>query len=245
MITPKLSGRILENLIFFIFAILCLVSWYFYKPQITGFWNSGVNKIVELSTSLFSSKKDTELVNTVPPQNNTVIPPYNKTISVKDCGTTNSPDLKNKNTYENNAVLNCLGVSALSCGNAKAVFANDLFPNMIQIVGSEGADQNVCNFKLSYGADSTLVDIDGNKLAGQYISCPLSIVKAIDETKTPTLFTAASIDNLNKYASQIYFYGTLGVFMENNMDKNRIQALGCSGDYIDSMIASYRKMQSN
>jgi hypothetical protein len=137
-------------------------------------------------------------------------------------------------------VLNCLGVSALRCENAKAILSNSLFPTIFQIV----RNQNTCNFRLSYGAESTLVDITGKKLALQYISCPVSIVKAISETQSTQSFSNPSTDNPSKYASEIYLYATLGLFIENNIDKAKIEAQGCGGDYIDTVLAGYRNMQS-
>ena len=176
--------------------------------------------------------------NFVVPQNNPIIKP---TISVvKDCGIGTAPDLKNPFTYENNAVLNCLGNSALHCEEARVVLKNDLFPTVFQIVRDKNADQDICRFKLSYAEESALIDVTGKKLALQYVMCPIDIVKAINETKTTSSVNVPNTNNPSKYASQIYFYGTLGLFIENNVDKNKIQSLGCSGPYIDSVIASYK-----
>lgn len=249
----KPSRKILGGLIFIVIVISCGLSWYFYNPQIINFWNSGVESSEELSFNswnwLINNFKKTFGINQV--QNNPVMP-QNDTVEkkiveeivpTKDCGTTDSPDLKNPLLYESDAVLICLGNSALHCTDSKAILKDPLFPTIFQIVKNRNAS-DACNFKLSYGADSVLIDITGNKLAGQSISCPLNIVKALDETKKPPLFTIPSLDNLGEYASQIYFYGTLGLFIENGIDKNKIQTLGCSGDYIDSVIASYQKMQS-
>ncbi|OGI93596.1 hypothetical protein A3A03_00805 [Candidatus Nomurabacteria bacterium RIFCSPLOWO2_01_FULL_40_18] len=172
--------------------------------------------------------------NTASVLNNPVIA---NTAIVKDCGIGTTPDLKNPLTYQNDAVLACLGNSALRCENAKANLNDALFPTNFQIIKNE--DGQSCNFKLSYKPDSTLVDATGQKLAGQYISCPISIVKVLDETKSTPSFSAPSTENLGKYASQIYFYGTLGLFMETNVNKSQIQSLGCSGPYIDTVIASY------
>ncbi|MBI2627311.1 hypothetical protein HYW72_00065 [Candidatus Nomurabacteria bacterium] len=231
----KSPKRILENLIFIIVALICLVSWYFYRPQIINFWNSGVDKIAEFSGSLFGSKPSVEI--SIGEDNNGFIP---NAVNMKDCGGTVAPDIKNPSTYNNNSVLTCLGNSALRCENAKAVLKDDLFPDIFQII----KNQKTCNFKLSFGEDNALIDATGKKLAFQYITCPIDIVKALDESnpKSP-IFKLPNKNDLGKYASQIYFYGTLGVFMENNLDKNKIQNLGCSGSYIDSVIASYRKME--
>lgn len=221
------------DLVFIVIGLICVASWYFYSPQIINFWNSGINKITELTISYFGAKTDTETVNTIAKNNPILTPTLN---IVRDCGVGTTPDLKNPLTYENDTVLTCLGNSALRCENARAVLKDDLFPTVFQII----KNQETCNFRLSYGQDSTLVDITGKKLAGQYISCPLNIVKAIDNTNstTPKFITPSETD-LSKYASQIYFYGTLGLFVENNLDQNKIQALGCNGEYIQSMIASY------
>lgn len=159
--------------------------------------------------------------------------------AVKDCGVSVAPDPKNPRAYGDDAVLTCLGNSVLRCEDAQAVLKDTLFPTIFQII----KDQNACNFKLSYGEDSALTDITGKKLAGQSILCPVGIVKTIDETKKVPLFNAPSRNNPGLYASQIYFYGTLGLFIENNVDQNKIQALGCRGEFISSVIASYRKMQ--
>ena len=162
------------------------------------------------------------------------------TLPAKTCGTSTASDMKNPFSYENDAVLICLGDSASRCEDARAVFSDDLFPTIFQIMRDRSADQNICRFRLSYGADSALVDVIGGTLAGRYISCPLDIVKAINESdpQSPT-FESPSIDNPGKYAGQIYFYGILGVFMENDADPSKIKDLGCSGPYIDSIVASY------
>ena len=46
-------------------------------------------------------------------------------------------------------------------------------------------------------------------------------------------------DNLTQYGFDIYFYTTLGLFIDNNFDKTKISELGCSGDYIQSVIESH------
>lgn len=299
----KLSRKVLENLIFIIIAIACVLSWYFYRPQIINFWNSGVKSSQEFSVSSWNSLEDFSVNSwnlledfssnswnslasnfkkiSLPSfkfpsfsfsnifgnknkqasddlavsQDNTISTPEVKALAknteVKDCGTTTAPDLKNKNTYENDSVLNCLGNGAMRCENTRAVLKDNLFPTIFQIIQNKNQDQNTgqqnCNFKLSYGEDSTLIDKTGKKLAGQYISCPISVVKAIDDTNptSPKFIPIQSgKTNLSKYASQIYFYGTLGIFMESSVDKNTIQDMGCSGPFIDSVIASY-KMQNN
>ena len=159
---------------------------------------------------------------------------------VKNCGVGTAPDLKKPLTYEGDAVLTCLGNSALTCEDVKAILKDPLFPTIFQVIKKEDS----CSFKLSYASDSTLVDKTGEHLAGQYITCPLSIVKALDETKKPPVFNTPNMDNASKYASQIYFYGTLGLFIENNVEKSKILNAGCNGSFIDSVVASYNKIQS-
>src|SRR3989338_5085395 len=224
---------------------LVFAGW-FYRASLMNFWNSGVSKVKGFSVSLFGPKTTANTANTLPtpppippqvPQNNsTAVKPI---VSIRDCGIGIAPDMKKPATYQNDGVLTCLGNSAFNCIDAKAVLNDVLFPTVVQIIKTETG----CNFKLSYAADSTLVDATEAKLSGQYISCPLSIVKSVDESKKVAVFNFPSTDNLSKYAGQIYFYGTLGVFMETNLDRNKIQSFGCSGFYIDSVIASFRKMQ--
>jgi len=242
----KKSGSFWPNFIFVIIGIVCVVSWYFYHPQITSFWNSTMDKLPDFSMPSFNFDKITGLFGGS--KDEVVAPPTNPVVKpvvdiIKDCGIGTAPNLKEPLTYQNDPVLTCLGDSALRCESAKAILQDVYFPTIFQITQSQNAGQDICSFKLSYGADSTLTDATGKKLAGQYIACPIDIVKAIDETKTPSLFSIPSISNPSRYASQVYFYGTLGLFIENNMDKDRIQALGCSGDYISSIVASYNKTQ--
>jgi hypothetical protein len=264
------------NLIFILFGLFCIVSWYFYQPQITSFWNSGVEKSQRLSMDSWNSLADFSTNSWVSLKEFSVsswdsyanifkqisfpalkMPsiklPYLGTADnsatqegvganiVKDCGTGLSPQVKNL-ASENNPVLTCLGASALKCENAKGILKDDFFPTIFEITKSGDS----CNFKLSYGADSSLIDITGKKLSGQYISCPINIVKAIDDTKPANpQFIAPEKTDLSKYAAQIYFYGTLVLFVESNLDQNRIQELGCRGDYVQSVIASYNLSQKN
>jgi hypothetical protein len=156
--------------------------------------------------------------------------------NVTNCGSGVAPKLGVLSSYENNIELACLGSSALNCVNAVGLIKDDFLPTIFEITKLKDS----CNFKLSYPADSTLTDITGKKLAGQSISCPISIVKAIDTTNATTpKFIAPSKTDLSKYASDIYFYGTLGLFLENNIDPAKIEAAGCSGDYIASVIAGF------
>ncbi len=246
--TPSFSAEKVKK-IFLIIGIVVIIGGlgfavWFYRAPLLSFWNSGTAKVSGFFGSLFSPKPAantenktpvSELPPAKPVQTNT--PPV---VTVKNCGTSLAPDLKKPSTYQNNATLNCLADSALRCENAKAVLTDPLFPTVFQVVKNETS----CDFQLSYPADSVLVDATGAKLSGQYITCPISAVKAVDETKKPPTFSAPSVNDLGKYAGQIYFYGTLGVFIETNLDQSKIRSVGCSGAYIDSVISSYRKMQS-
>ncbi len=256
------------DLVFVIMGLFCAVFWYFYQPQVTDLWNRGVKSLQELSVfkfklptlgsqpfefpslnlpsfdfkfpsvdfgSIFYANKK-QLVN------NIVASIPKEIIKIKNCGVGVSPKLDTPSLYLNDPVLACLGASAVNCENAQARLKDDFFPTIFEIIKLP----NACNFKLSYEIDSILTDITGKKLALQHISCPLSIVKAIDNINPTTpQFISPDKTNLSNYASQIYFYGILGLFVENKLDQNKIQALGCNGDYINSVIASYQQMQSN
>lgn len=246
-----------------IVGLLCIVSWYFYRPQIINFWNSSVASSQELSVNSWNSVEQfsinswnsleqfsinswNSLINSlknihIPSFSLPSTPVAQPVAQVKDCGTMNTAlKFGIPSTYENNSVLSCLGKSAINCENAKGTLTDDFFPTIFEIIKLP----NSCDFKLSYPSDSTLIDITGKKLAWQYISCPLNIVKAIDNTNPAApQFIASDKTDLSKYASQIYFYGTLGLFVENNLDQNKIKNLGCQGEYIQSMIASYNLAQ--
>lgn len=244
-ISKSSSGEKKILLILVVIALIVSAVWYFYRAQVIEIWDS---LSASYSMPSVTDDSDTAVVpdTTMPVVDNnvtdTMVTPAAPVVLAKDCGTSASPDLKNSKTYKDNAVLNCLGNSALSCEEANAVLTDALFPNMMEIVKDQNT--NTCNFRLSYSNDSKLTDANGNILAGQYISCPLSIVKMIDDSKpSAPVFKAPTLTDVNKYAGQIYLYGTLGVFMENNVDINKIQALGCTGNYINSVIMSYQKTQ--
>jgi hypothetical protein len=224
---------VLRALLVLVIAGLIFSVW-FYRVPLKDAWASVMGNIKELP-AMFGSKEETPEV-----KNNPVnTPPVAKSTenTITDCGVTGAPDLKNPLTYRDNSVLNCLGNNALSCGLAKATLNHSLFPTLVEITK---AGDNACNFRLSYAADSTLVDGSGNKLAGQYIMCPVAAVKMVDESSKTLAFKEPTKNDPSKYGSQMYFYGTLGVFMEQNVDKSKILSLGCSGSYIDSVIASYK-----
>lgn len=227
---------------------------YFYRKEVSNMWGKAMASLPEFSmpsfdfkkiTGIFGGDKDNSEAATAPNANQVtapaapvvpVIPP------TKDCGTSVSPDLKDTSTYQN-GVLTCLGNSALSCTPAKAVLTDGLFPTNFEIV-RKSAEQATCDFKLSYAENSVLTDRTGSKLAGQYIMCPLSAVKMVEEKAKTLTFKSPDVSNPSLYAGQIYFYGTLGLFMEQNVEKSKILSTGCSGPYIDSVIASYKARQN-
>ena len=236
------SKSYLGNIIFVLVGAGCIFLWWFYNPQITSFWNSSVSSVGKLSFSSFSfGKKDATLVATQQTQTLNANKIENPENAVKNCGISSAPDLKDPKTYENSSVLDCLGKSALLCENAIATLQDPLFPTVFQVVKNN--NEATCSFALSYPPDSILADGTGKKLASQYVSCPMTVVKAVNETKKVAAFNAPNTNNPILYASQIYFYGTLGLFMETNLDQKKIQDLGCGGTYIDSFVASYHNMK--
>lgn len=212
---------------------LCLAVFYFYRPQVLGLperamagWSSFSGKI-----SGWMQKEET-----FEPKGEK-IPAVSAVLgrNAADCGATNSPDRKKPASFFEDAVLECLGVHATECTEATGTINDALFPTRFRVMRG-----NVCKFELSYQANSALRNVFGKKLAGRNIICPISAVKTIDETdpKNPML-KAAKTDNPGEYAADMYFYATLGVFIENNFDQKKIENLGCSGSFIKSMIESY------
>ncbi len=224
-----------------LFGAFLFVAFYFYRPQ-----NAILpSKMTEIFNSIMIR------VNNLVPKKETIPPvvvteeiPKTPVVVVTtpiNCGITNSPDRKNPSSYLTDNALKCLGVSALNCINAEGTINDTLFPTSFKIIDKD----NVCKFELSYKEDSALVDVQGKKLALRNVSCPLSVVKTIDETDPKNiLFKTANVNNPVVYATDIYFYGTLGLFMENNFDQNKIERLGCNGTFIGSMIESYKLMKS-
>ena len=139
--------------------------------------------------------------------------------TVVDCGTSIAPKLDTPATYENNATLSCLAQSAINCQNAKGTLTDDFFPTVFEVSNA----QSFCTYKLSYPADSTLSDNSGEKLANQSLTCPVNIVKGMDDSNPSAVkFLDPDKTDLGKYGSEMYFYGTLGLFIQNNLDKNKI-----------------------
>jgi hypothetical protein len=194
-----------------------------------GFFINSWNSLASNFKKLATKTPESPVVNNV--KNNAVV-----ATTVKNCGTSIAPKLDTPSLTVNDPVLACLGASALHCENATGVLENNFFPTIFEITKSS----NSCNFKLSYAKNSALSDVTGKKLASQFVSCPLGIVKAVDTTNPAVpKFINPNLADMNKYGSEIYFYGSIGLFLQNNLDKSKIQNLGCSGSYIDTMIASY------
>lgn len=211
-------------------------AW-FYQASVLGLWDSLMNpEMAAIETTTPTPVPDfaPEVIPTP------ILEPTPLPVALKDCGTMGvALKLGTSATYEKDSALVCLGASALVCENAKVIIKDELFPTIFEITKSANTESG-CSFRLSYGLESTLTDLTGKNLAGQYVSCPLSVVKSIDNTKPATpKFNTPNMTSGSKYAADIFFYGTLGLFMENNLDPTKIQTLGCNGEYINSMIASY------
>jgi hypothetical protein len=226
--------KVKEFMMFVLVFGAIFVAWYFFRPQIAGVWHSLTRGISSFAGGYLNKPEEPVVQNQAPEQ---PASPVVKVVETKDCGITTAPDRKKPETYQKDEVLQCLGAALLNCDPAEAVLKDPLFPNKYKITNKEG----VCTFQLSYADDSTLTDISGNKLAGQYVSCPVSSVKKMEEDGKTVTFAAPNEDLASEYAAEIYFYGNLGLFIENNFDKTKIGNLGCGGSFIDSMIASYNK----
>ncbi len=225
-----------------LFAGLCFVAFFLYRSEIKalpdkiiGIFDFSVDKlsdsIQEEVTSTMNEKEAainneegmTAMIEEkeIPETPEVVVmPPIN-------CGVTNSPDGKIPNTYLNNDVLKCLGENAIICTNAEGTINDGLFPTFFKVINKD----DICEFELSYKDESIL--------------CPMSIVKTVDDTniKNP-VFKIAKTDSPNKYITDIYSYGTRLLFIENNFDKNKIENLGCTGSFIDSVIEGHNLINS-
>ena len=230
--TKAILGRVALVLVI---AGLAFAVW-FYRAPLKDAWASVWGSTKDLVSSFGGADEEEENNNVAPNATATPKTAQNTQIVVKDCGVTTAPDLKNVSTYRDNTVLNCLGGYISSCTPARATLTSALLPSVVEITKT---GDNICKFKLSYSADNTLVDDTGSSLAGQYITCPVNIVKMVDESGKTLIFKEPTKSDLAKYASQLYYYGVLGVFMEQNVEKSRILSLGCTGPYIDSVVAGY------
>ncbi len=225
---------------FFIFTLLALMAFggYFFKDQILEVV-SGIKDRVS-NISLF--KEETIIVPPVEERKEVIIP--TAPIVAKNCGVTTAPSIDGP-MLENDTVLNCIGESAASCTWARAVFTDPLFPTQVEIVTSGVQGDMNCSFNVSYASNSTLTSFNGKSLAGEYIVCPVKEVKAATADKEGKLtFSNPSTGAYGKYASEIYLYATTGVFIENDFEQEKIYAKGCVGSFVDSVIESYKLMNS-
>jgi len=229
----SMHRALMAFLIAIIIGEICFTMW-LYREPLGDFWNSEIGKIAWVSS--YFNKDELAADTLAVSENDRFAPAIKASI---DCGVTVAPNIKKTSTYEGDAVLACLGANAISCEKATGVLNDAIFPTVFEILKDPKSD--TCRFNLSYDKNSQLSDANGRKLARQNISCPLSIVKAIDETKNPAVFSVPDTSNAAKYASQIYFYGTLGVFIEKGIDSEKVQSAGCIGDYISTMVAAMAK----
>ncbi len=237
-ITSSASHFKLFTLLFLLVAAGGLGATWFIRPAfITDTFNTVTDKVSQIelpSLPSFSSLATKE------PENTVIVPPVvempvAEVVLTKNCGISAAPNLKKASTYEKNSVLNCLGISLLNCEDAEAILTDPLLPNLFQVK----KDGSTCNFRMTYTSETALENPAGKSSAGKYVECTVSSIKAVDESKNPPVFSAPSTDNPAKYASQASFYATLGVFVENGLDQEKIQNAGCTGSYVSSLINSY------
>jgi hypothetical protein len=160
------------------------------------------------------------------------------TSGIIDCGITSItvPFNLNDNDIKQDSVLHCLGDAILNdCKNAKGQFKDGGIgpnPDILEV----SKDKGICYFKLIMSKDMISAYSLQNTTMNQYISCPISIAREISEVTTSTLPLDKS--KPSEYAAGVYLYGSIGVFMENDFDQNKIKELGCSGEWIKSLIDS-------
>lgn len=240
-VTSNVRKFSFKSILFFLILVLFITGLYFYRSQFIELSNKVVGILMN-KDKVAEVPSDTDKIFTEEEIPSALITTEVLVKDVVDCGITNAPDRKKSDIYLKDPVLKCLGENILSCTNATGVINDPLFPSLFKVVPELN---NICKFELSYQADNTLVDVFGSKLALRSISCPISIMKKLDEKdpKNP-IFVMLNKDNPNQYGADIYFYSTLGVFIENNFDQNKIEGLGCTGGFIDSMIQSYKMIKN-
>jgi len=239
---PKKAHHFKGLLIFLLIVFLVVGGGYFYRAEALDFLSS-----VKSSIGNLFDKNEVAPAPIVPIARVAVVPEVPVKVlptSPINCGETSAPDPTKPSMYISDPVLDCIGASALSCQSAQATLTNSLYPSKLEIITNVGLGENNCAFRLSYPLDSTLASITNKKMAGESIACPLSIVKSFKETeKGISVFEAASLDTPSKYGAEIFFYGTAGVFIENDLDKKKIEFAGCNGGFIYLVLDSYKIMQ--
>lgn len=228
-----------KSTIIFLLIIALIGGGYFYRAQAKNIFNSlGVFmsnlSLPHISLPSFGSNEQVQTggLEPLPPE----VPTPSVVIAPVNCGLSKSSPLDTNDTIATDGVYKCMGDKINNCTPAYAKFENDLFPTNLSIL-KEGDD---CRFEVSYPLSSTLTSVTGNKLAGQSLSCPIGIVKSMDEQGDKLIFTTPDNTNLGVYAKDVYIYGSMGIFLESDFDKNKIRSMGCSGLYMDSVIDSYK-----
>jgi len=156
-------------------------------------------------------------------------------LAEKDCGISkevSTLDTGWESTYKDDPVLKCFGESALSCTNSKLTIKGVDFvtgsdsPTIAQIINSNGS----CYFKITQSEQ-------------KYNQCPLNIVKNIDlKSKFPDIKSQnPDTQYPEKYAAEIFTYGTMGLIVENNGDDSKFKNLGCTGDLFQTMATLLSK----
>jgi len=222
-----------------LFAAVCFFAFYFFSPQILDL----PNKAVSVVNSLMGNNMDNEVSpdETLIPQDETPISLITDTTSYINCGITITPNRNDFTTYLADDVFKCLGESALSCENAEAVINDTLLPTIFKIKN----ENNECRFELSYKMDSSLTDIFGRKLAGRNISCPITITRSFSGIDSKDfIFSDTDVTKPSKYAADMYFYGTVGVFFDKDFNQSAIEELGCRGTFLDSAVESFSLIKS-
>ena len=222
-------------------GVFCFVIFYFFRPQVMILPTQIKNSFNSLVDKISGAKEEIPIVVVEEIPVAPVIPEV--VIPQKiNCGITDSPDRKKPNAYMNDIVLKCLGESLKTCVDTEGEINDPLFPSVFKI--STNQTNGACNFSLNYKADSLLADAKGQKLAGSGITCPVSVVKTVDETNpTKPVFKSPDTSNSNKFAVDTYFYLTFGIFVENNLDQTKIEALGCEGLFIKYMVDSLKQVK--
>jgi hypothetical protein len=237
----SMSHKTKELIIVLVVALLVGGAGYFYRAQLGEAWSGVQSRLANLSFN-FSDEEEVPVVNTPIAKDNKV--EDQRLMAPKNCGVTIAPDMKSAESIQKDYVLDCIGQSATSCEPAKAILDSAFLPTMLEISRGDTVDDMECKFRLSYKEDSTLTSVDGEKLAGESLSCPLSIVRSLTAGEKNTLvFGEPTKSNPPMYGAEIYFYGTAGLFIENEFSEQKIKDSGCAGGFIHLFIDSYNRIK--